>query len=356
MIGTLEIGLIYGVMALGVYLTFRVLNFPDLTVDGSFTTGGAVGASLIILGWNPLLATLVAVLAGAVAGCVTGLLHAYGKIDGLLAGILTMIALWSINLRIMGKSNLPLLREDTLFTPLRDAGILGTWGSIGLLFVGVMVLKLVIDWFLSTDLGLAIQATGNNQQMIRSFGVSTNATTILTLAISNGLVAGCGALLAQYQGFADISMGIGLILVGLASVILGQAIFGGSSVILATLGVIVGAVLYRLVIFAAISVGFDPNDMKLISAVLVIIALLLPKIPGFGRLRVLRGGLRKPPPGTEPAAPDGFAATAGMEQVAYEDALEAGSLDETGHDEAFAEQTDADWTSAGAPNGGDERA
>lgn len=305
MIGTLELGLIYAVMALGVYLTFRILNFPDLTVDGSFTTGGAVGASLIILGWNPVLATLVAVAAGAAAGCITGLLHTKGRIDGLLAGILTMIALWSINLRIMGKSNLPLLREDTVFTPLRDMEVMGTWGSIGLLFVGVLVLKFVVDWFLSTDLGLAIQATGNNRQMIRSMGVDTDGTTILTLAISNGFVAGCGALLAQYQGFADISMGIGLILVGLASVILGQAIFGNSSVIFATFGVVVGAVLYRLVIFAALEIGFDPNDMKLISAVLVVIALLLPQIPGFGRLRVLRGGWRKPAPSKEPPAPDG---------------------------------------------------
>ncbi|GGA59688.1 ABC transporter permease [Pseudoclavibacter endophyticus] len=295
MIGTLELGLIYGVMALGVYLTFRILNFPDLTVDGSFTTGAAVGAGLTILGWNPAVATLVAVAAGAAAGCITGLLHTFGRIDGLLAGILTMIALWSINLRIMGTSNLSLLREETTFTPLREAGIMGTWGSVGLMLAGVLVLKLVVDWFLSTDLGLSIQATGNNQQMIRALGVNTNATTILTLAISNGFVAGCGALIAQYQGFADISMGIGLILVGLASVILGQALFGNSSVFLATVGVIVGAVLYRLVIFAALSVGLDPNDMKLISAVLVVIALLLPMIPGFSRLQVI-GSWRKPPP------------------------------------------------------------
>lgn len=294
MIGTLELGLIYAIMALGVYLTFRVLNFPDLTVDGSFTTGGAVAASIIIAGGNPILATLAGALVGAAAGCITGLLYTKGKVDGLLAGILTMIALWSINLRIMGKSNLPMLREETMFTPLRDAGILGTWGSIGILFVGVFVLKLVIDWFLSTDLGLSIQATGNNEKMIRSFGVNTHGTTILTLAISNGLVAGCGAILAQYQGFADISMGIGLILVGLASVIIGQAITGNNSVFLATIGVIVGAVVYRLVIFAALSVGFDPNDMKLISAVLVVAALLLPRFGFFKRLQRARGGGSSP--------------------------------------------------------------
>ena len=290
MIGTLELGLIYAVMALGVYLTFRVLNFPDLTVDGSFTTGGAVAAALILNGQHPVVATLAGAAAGAVAGCITGLLYTKGKVDGLLAGILTMIALWSINLRIMGKSNLPMLREETLFTPLRESGLLGTWGSIGLLFVGVFVLKLVIDWFLATDLGLSIQATGNNEQMIRSFGVNTHSTTILTLAISNGLVAGCGALLAQYQGFADISMGIGLILVGLASVIIGQAITGNGKVFLATIGVIIGALLYRLVIFGAISAGFDPNDMKLVSAVLVVMALLLPRWGVFKKLQRMRGG------------------------------------------------------------------
>jgi len=302
MIGTLELGLLYAVMALGVYLTFRVLNFPDLTVDGSFTTGGAVAAILIINGVPPVIATLAACVAGALAGVITGLLYTKGKIDGLLAGILTMIALWSINLRIMGKSNLPLLRTDTLFTPLKDAGILGTFGSVLIILAGVVVLKLLVDWFLSTDLGLAIQATGNNEQMIRSFGVNTDRMTILTLALSNAFVAGCGALISQYQGFADISMGIGLILVGLASVIIGQAIFGHRTVFLATIGVIVGAVLYRIVIFLAISAGLDPNDMKFISAVLVVAALLIPRWGLFKRFQRRRHGA--------PAVSDATAAVA----------------------------------------------
>ena len=315
MIPTLELGLLYAVMALGVYLTFRVLNFPDLTVDGSFTTGGAVGAVLILGGWNPVVAILVAAAAGALAGCITGLLYTKGRIDGLLAGILTMIALWSINLRIMGTSNLSLLRKDTVFTPLADLGMMGTWASVGLLALGVIALKFVVDWFLSTDLGLSIQATGNNEQMIRSFGVNTHGTTILTLAVSNGFVAACGALVAMYQGFADISMGIGLILVGLASVIIGQAIFGNRTVLFATLGVIVGAVLYRLVIFAAVSAGLNPNDMKLVSAVLVVLALLLPRWGVFKRLQIMRGGLRKPPPPSEPASATAALAAAEAETV-----------------------------------------
>lgn len=293
MIGALELGMIYAVMALGVYLTFRVLDFPDLTVDGSFTTGAAVAASLITTGVPPVAATLAGAAAGAIAGVITGLLYTYGRIDGLLAGILTMIALWSINLRIMGTSNLSLLREDTVFTPLKEAGFLGTPVGILILFAGVLVLKFLIDWFLSTDLGLAIQATGNNEQMIRSFGVNTNGTTILTLAISNALVAGCGALVAQYQGFADISMGVGLILVGLASVIIGQAIFGHRTVFWASIGVVAGALIYRLVIFFALSAGLNPNDMKLISAVLVVLALLLPRWGWLKRLPKAR--LSKPP-------------------------------------------------------------
>ncbi|QTX05403.1 ABC transporter permease [Agromyces archimandritae] len=286
----LELGLLYGIMALGVYLTFRVLNFPDLTVDGSFTTGAAVAASLIMQGVPAPLATLAGAGSGAVAGVVTGFLYTKGRIDGLLAGILTMIALWSVNLRIMGTSNLSLLREDTVMTPLREAKLLGGPWSILAFAVFALILKFLIDWFLSTDLGLSIQATGNNEQMIRSLGVNTHATTILTLAISNALVALCGALVAQYQGFADVSMGIGLILVGLASVIIGQAIIPGRPVWAATIAVLVGAVVYRLVIFLALAAGLNPNDMKLISAVLVVAALLLPRwgflkrIPSFRQL------------------------------------------------------------------------
>ena len=277
MIGALEVGLLYGVMAIGVYLTFRVLNFADLTVDGSFTTGAATAAVGLTHGWNPILATLAGFGAGFIAGGVTGLLHTKGKIDGLLSGILTMIALWSINLRIMGGANVPLLRTDTLFTPLKDAGLLGGWGSVAILLVAVVLLGLIVVWFLNTDLGLSLRATGDNGPMITSFGVSTDFTKNLTLALSNGFVGMCGALIAQYQGFADVSMGIGLILIGLASVIMGQAILGQKYLVPAVLAVILGAVLYRIIIFVALKVGLDPNDMRAVTAVLVIIALLLPR-------------------------------------------------------------------------------
>ncbi|PMC65468.1 ABC transporter permease [Corynebacterium tuscaniense] len=283
MIGALELGILYGVMALGVYLTFRVLNFADLTVDGSFTTGGGTAAVLIVAGWNPFAATAMGFVVGFAAGIITGLLHTKGGIDGLLAGILTQIGLWSINLRIMGGANLPLLRQDTVFTPLRDAKIMGTWGGVGLLAAIVVVLALIVYWFLKTDLGLAIRATGDNDPMITSFGVNTDNTKILALALSNGLVGTAGALVAQYQGFADISMGIGLIVVGLASVIVGQAVIGQSRLLQAILAVVVGAVLYRLIIFAALQVGLNPNDMKLVSAVLVVLALLLPKLQAMGK-------------------------------------------------------------------------
>src|SRR5699024_4561741 len=192
-----------------------------------------------------------------------------------------------INLRIMGKANLPLLREDTVFTPLREKMWLGTWVSIAILLAFALILKFAIDWFLTTDLGLAIQATGNNKEMIRSLGVNTDNSTMLTLALSNGFVALCGALVAQYQGFSDISMG--LILVGLASVILGQAVLGSRNIVRASLGALLGSVLYRLIIFLALRAGLDTNDMKLTTALLVVVALLLPRCGLLKRIPSLRG-------------------------------------------------------------------
>ncbi|WP_105570111.1 MULTISPECIES: ABC transporter permease [unclassified Arthrobacter] len=284
MITAVELGLIYALMALGVYLTFRILDFPDLTVDGSFTTGAAVASVGIVNGVNPWLATLLAFFAGMVAGAITGLLHTKGKIDGLLAGILTMIALYSINLRIMGKANTPLLGEDTLISPLRTAGILGSAGSVLILFAVALLFVAAIVWFLHTEMGMAMRATGDNHEMIRSFGVSTDNQKILGLALSNGFVALSGAAIAQYQGFADVGMGIGVILIGLASVIVGQAIFTQRYIWLAALAVVFGAVIYRLVIQFALVAGLEVNDMKLISAVLVVVALLLPKWKGFQKI------------------------------------------------------------------------
>lgn len=277
--------MIYAVMALGVYLTFRVLEFADLTVDGSFTTGAALSSIAILNGVNPVLATMSAFLAGMGAGLITGLLNTKGHVDGLLAGILTQIGLYSVNLRIMGTSNLGLLRADTLFTGLREDGVLGTWKGPLVLFPIPLVVLLLIIWFLHTDLGLAMRATGDNPEMIRSFGVSTDFQKMLGLALSNGMVAVSGSLIAQYQGFADVGMGIGMIVAGLASVIIGQAVFGRTSIWRAATAVVFGAVLYRVVIQLALLVGFNPNDMKLISAVLVISALIIPQWRGFGKIR-----------------------------------------------------------------------
>lgn len=289
MITAVELGLIYAIVALGVYLTFRILNFPDLTVDGSFTSGAATAAILIINDVNPFLATAAAFAVGTVAGLITGLLHTKGNINGLLAGILTMIGLYSINLRIMGGANVPLLGEDTVISALR--GVAGTgWNSVLVLVAVALVFKLLLDWFLHTDSGLALQATGDNEQMIRSFAVSTDRMKIIGLMLSNGLVGLAGAVVAQFQGFADIGMGIGLILVGLASVIVGQAIFGTRVVIQATMAVVLGAVIYRLAIQFALNAGLNPNDMKLMSALLVIAALLLPQWKGFRRIAQWRRG------------------------------------------------------------------
>ena len=278
MIVALDLGLIYGLMALGVYLTFRILDFADLTIDGSFTTGASTCAVLIVGGVNPWLATVAGFAVGLVAGLITGLLNTAGKIHPLLAGILTQIALYSINLRIMGKANLPLLRSDTLFSGLRNRGLLGTWTSVSILLVMIIVFCLITIWFLSTNLGLALRATGDNEQMARAQGVNTDMAKLIGLALSNGLVSLSGALFAQYQGFSDISMGIGLIVAGLASVIIGTAFLSKGRIWVAVVSVIVGSIIYRVILQAALLVpGFNPNDMKLLSAVIVVLALLIPR-------------------------------------------------------------------------------
>ncbi|MFD0619492.1 MULTISPECIES: ABC transporter permease [Paenibacillus] len=268
LIGAIELGLLYALMAVGVYITFRILDFPDLTVDGSFATGGAIAAVMVSHGYSPILATIVALIGGMLAGACTGLLHTKGKINGLLSGILMMIALYSINMRIMGRPNISLLGSDTLFTGIHP---------LILMPIVVIVVKLLLDYFLHTDLGLALRATGDNARMIRSFGAHTDNTTILGLSISNGLVALSGALIAQQSGFADISMGVGMIVIGLASVIIGEAIFGARTVFWATLAAILGSIVYRIVVAFALRVEWlDASDLKLITAVIVIVALFLP--------------------------------------------------------------------------------
>jgi putative ABC transport system permease protein len=273
-------GLAYGFIAIGVYITFRVLAFPDLTVDGSFPLGGAVAAILIINGVNPWVATLAALGAGLCAGLGTSLLNTKLRINALLAGILMMVALYSINLLIMGRANIPLLRETTVFKEVAQFLGVGTGVTLSLVFVLVLtcIVLAILNWFLRTEIGLALRATGENEQMVRSLGVDTNMTTILGVSISNGLVALSGALIAQNQGFCDVGMGIGMIVMGLASVIIGEGIFRPRGITAILLAVVGGSFAYRLFVGIALRLGLAPTNLKLITAGLVVIALAIPYI------------------------------------------------------------------------------
>ncbi|MGB6872915.1 MAG: ABC transporter permease [Dehalococcoidia bacterium] len=272
-------GLVFGFVAIGVYLTFRVLGFPDLTVDGSFTLGAAVTAVLITNGVNPFLATLAALGAGLCAGLATSLLNTKLRIPALLAGILMMVALYSVNLRVMGGANVSLLRQVTIFALTSQFLGLETRIAYSLLVAGALaaIVFFILNWFLRTEIGLALRATGDNEQMVRGAGADTDKTTILGVSVSNGLVAFSGAIVAQGQGFADVGMGIGMIVMGLAAVIIGEALFRPKGVARLLLAVIGGAFVYRLVINIALrSRLMRASDLKLITAVLVIIALAVP--------------------------------------------------------------------------------
>lgn len=281
MMGALEIGLIFGLVALGVLISFRILNFPDLTVDGSFPLGGAVAATLIASGTDPFLATAIATLAGAMAGFLTGWLNVSLKIMDLLAGILMMTALYSINLRIMGKPNVPLIFEPTVFSVVMP-GMLPDYIEKPLaLLVIVIIAKLILDWYFNSESGLAMRATGANPRMARAQGVATGWMKLAGLAISNALVSLAGALFAQSQGGADISMGIGTIVIGLAAVIIGENVLPSRRILWATAAVIVGAVLYRFFIALALNsewIGLKSQDLNLISSVLVVLVLVVPAL------------------------------------------------------------------------------
>ncbi len=282
--GAIELGLIYGLVAFGVYISFRVLNFPDLTADGSFPLGGAIAATLIVQGMPPLLATVMAALGGAIAGLCTASLNVRFKILNLLASILTMIALYSINLRIMGKPNVSLLGEPTLlqpFQPLLQA--LPTW-AVTPLMIGIiaLVIKFMLDRFFQTAIGLAMRATGANPDMARAQGINTDHMIQLGMSLSNGLIAFAGALFAQVNGFADVTMGVGTIVFGLAAVIVGETLLPGRSIVGGTIGALVGSILYRLVVAIALNTkifGLQSQDLNLITAVLVTLALVLPQSP-----------------------------------------------------------------------------
>lgn len=274
----LEQGLLYGLMVLGVYLSFRSLNYADLTVDGSLTLGAAIAASLIVAGHNPWLATIVAVLGGALAGMATGILHTRLRISPLLSGILTMTALYSVNLRVMGRANIPLLRVETIFDDIAGLGLGEKYAPLALAVATAAALVVLLRFFLETELGLAIRATGDNEQMIKSLGVNTDVTKIVGLSLSNALVALSGAYVAQYQHFADIGMGIGTIIAGLASVIIGEVLLGSPTIWRALLAVIGGSFFYRLVIAVVLWMGLQPTDLKLMTAILVVLALASPQI------------------------------------------------------------------------------
>jgi putative ABC transport system permease protein len=280
---TFEQGLAYALLALAVYLSFRTLNFPDLTVDGSFPLGGAVAAVLMDGGGDPFVATLAAVGAGLAAGTFTGLLNTKLKINALLSGILTMIGLYSINLAIMGRSNISLLRIDTVFDKI--ANVFGISASTTLVILSLAVLVtliiIILARFLHTNMGLAIRATGDNSQMIRGLGVDTDKTKIIGLSLSNGLVALSGALVAQDQGFTDVGMGIGMIIIGLASVIIGESLFRPKTVTWTLVSVAGGSIVYRLFVAVALRLGMAPGMLKLVTALLVIAVLAAPRYKGM---------------------------------------------------------------------------
>ena len=277
LVPTIAQGLLWAIMAIGVYITFRVLDIADLTVEGTFPLGAATAAAVIAKGGSLLTAFILAAIAGMLAGVVTGLLHTKLKIPALLAGILTMIGLYSVNLRIMGKANLSMLGMETVFTYMQKlAGFTNsltvlTVGLLSCIFIGVLVY-----WFFGTEIGCAIRATGFNQQMIRAQGVNTDVTIVLGLLISNMLVGIAGALVAQNNGFADVGMGVGTIVIGLASVIIGEVLFGTRSFKNSLISVCLGSVVYRIVIAVVLQMGMPPNDLKLFTAILVAIALSLP--------------------------------------------------------------------------------
>lgn len=295
LIGALTIGLILSLLALGVLISFRIFAFPDITTEGSITLGAAVAAILLVKGVDPAIATTAAAVAGMLAGASTGILHTRFKINGLLSGILVMTALYSVNLHVMGKSNVPLVNTATFVTQAEKitAAVFGSQTELAvfgatvsardlsvLLFslLAVVATGVVLYFFFRTDLGTAMRATGDNGQMIRALGVSDSAMITLGLAVSNALVAVAGALLAQYQGFVDVQMGIGMLVWGLASVIIGEALVGVRQLGYAIIGAVMGSVLFRLLVAIALRWGLNPNDLKLITAAFVFLALI---VPGF---------------------------------------------------------------------------
>lgn len=284
LLGAVSQGILWGIMVLGVYITYKLLDIADLTVDGSFALGGSVCAVLVVAGVDPLIAVAAAMLAGMLAGAVTGFLHTVFEIPAILAGILTQIALWSVNLRIMGKSNTPLLQSDTIFSRMTE--LTGLSSATASIIVGVIVAVAIIAalyWFFGTEIGSALRATGNNEHMIRALGVSTAKTKMIALMLSNALVGLSGGLICQSQKYADIGMGTGAIVIGLAAIVIGEVLgrltpgklTGFKSRLVSA---VAGSVVYFLIRAIVLQMGMDANDMKLLSAVIVALALCVPVV------------------------------------------------------------------------------
>lgn len=286
--GAVSQGILWGIMVLGIYITYKILDIADLTVDGSFALGGCVCAVLVVeKGCNPLLASLIALLAGALAGLVTGFLHTVFDIPAILAGILTQLGLWSINLRVMGKSNTPFLKVDTMMSKLGDmTGLSNNWSALIVGAVIAVLAILLLYWFFGTELGSAMRATGNNEDMIRALGCNTKITKIIALALSNGLVGFSGSLVAQQQKYADIGMGTGAIVIGLAAIVIGDVLMGRAISFWAKLiSAVLGSIVYFVIRALVLRLGLDANDMKLFSAIFVALALCVPVAGAKWRLR-----------------------------------------------------------------------
>ncbi len=274
--GAISLGLLWAIMTIGVYITYRILNIADLTVEGSITMGAAIAAKALTGGVNPYLAIILAFFGGMLAGLFTGILHTKLKIPALLSGILAMIALYSVNLRIMGTSNLSLIRAETVYMPFQAMGLNQNNAAIVVGLICVSILVAILYWFFGTEIGSVIRATGNNPHMVRAQGVNTDLTIVIGLVLSNGLVAVSGGLIAQSQRFADIQMGTGSIVIGLASVIIGEVLFSRNGFLSKLISLVLGAVIYRVIIAFVLKLGMPANDLKLFTAITVAIALALP--------------------------------------------------------------------------------
>ncbi|AJY60692.1 ABC transporter permease [Lactobacillus helveticus] len=292
---TIGQGLLWGVLALGLFLTFRILNFPDMTVEGTFPFGAAICVSALVHGVDPMLATILAFLGGMLTGLVTGLLYTKGKIPVLLAGILTMTGVYSINLLILGKANVGLLNKATLLNGKLLQKLPANFPTIVIGLLAAILIILLLALFLNTDLGQNFIATGDNENMARSLGINTDNMKILGLMISNGLIGLAGGLLAQNGGYADVNMGIGTMVIGLAAIIIGEVAYGDLSLTARLIAVVIGSIIYRLILLLVLQLGFSTNDFKLISAIILAICMMLPLFEKkFHTRKLLKKGVTKP--------------------------------------------------------------